>query len=156
MGISQQARSETSSSQGREDDEARVLDELTVFSRRVRSDAREVHPQLTYVEYFLLRVVQDHPGVLAGDVADTARIDKSTASRQLTALARRGLLQRTGTGGREGKPLELTAQGRRVTADAQSAQQSLVTERLADWSAADVAAFADLLSRYNEAEVRST
>ncbi|MFC6714604.1 MarR family winged helix-turn-helix transcriptional regulator [Branchiibius cervicis] len=136
-------------------DEARVLVELTVFSRRVRADARDVHPELSYVDFTLLRIVQDNPGVLAGDLADAARIDKSTASRQLSALVRRGLLERTGSGGREGKPLELTAQGRRITARAQEAQQALVAQRLADWSAADVAVFADLLARYNEADAPS-
>lgn len=142
--------------QDRVHDEARVLGELTVFSRRVRADARDVHPDLSYVDFTLLRIVQDNPGVLAGDLAEVARIDKSTASRQLTALVRRGLVERTGAGGREGKPLELTTEGRQVTARAQDAQQTLVAQRLADWSAHDVAAFADLLSRYNEAEVRST
>lgn len=136
-------------------DEARVLGELTVFSRRVRADAREVHPDLTYVDFTLLRIVQVNPGVLAGDLAEVARIDKSTASRQLTALVRRGLVQRTGAGGREGKPLELTTEGRQVTARAQQAQQALVADRLAEWSAQDVATFADLLARYNEGEVRS-
>lgn len=135
--------------------EARVLGELTVFSRRVRADARTVHPDLTYVDFTLLRIVQDNPGVLAGNLADVARIDKSTASRQLTALVRRGLVHRTGAGGREGKPLELTAEGRQVTGQAQQAQQDLVAERLADWSEQDVATFARLLARYNEGEVRS-
>lgn len=131
-------------------DEERVLAELTVFSRRVRGDAREVHPELSYVEFTLLRIVQDNPGVLAGDLAEAARIDKSTASRQLTSLVRRGLVQRTGTGGREGKPLALTGQGARMTAEAQAAQQAQVAERLAEWSPEDVATFADLLTRYNE------
>lgn len=129
-----------------------MLNGLTVFSRRVRADARDVHPDLTYVDFTLLRIVQDNPGVLAGDLAEAARIDKSTASRQLTSLVRRGLVRRTGTGGREGKPLELTEPGRRITAGAQSAQQAQVAERLADWSTQEVAAFADFLARYNDAE----
>lgn len=149
MGVAQQVRSETD---GRLENEARVLTELTVFSRRVRADAREVHPDLTYVDFTLLRIVQDNPGVLAGDLAEAARIDKSTASRQLTSLVRRGLVQRTGAGGREGKPLELTVQGRRMTAEAQAAQQAQVAERLAGWSASDVATFADFLARYNDAD----
>lgn len=154
MTTAAQPRSGTSR-QDRARDEARVLGELIAFSRRVRADARYVHPDLSYVDFTLLRIVADNPGVLAGDLADAARIDKSTASRQLTALVRRGLLQRTGTGGREGKPLELTAEGGRVAAEALAAQQATVAERLADWSASDVAVFADLLARYNEADVRS-
>lgn len=141
--------------QDRARNEARVLGELIAFSRRVRADARDVHPELSYVDFTLLRIVQAHPGVLAGDLADAARIDKSTASRQLTALVRRGLLQRSGSGGREGKPLELTAEGGRMTAEAQAAQQAMVTQRLADWSTSDVAVFAELLARYNQADVSS-
>lgn len=154
MATARQVRSRTPR-RARVSDEARVLNELTVFSRRVRADARDVHPELSYVDFTLLRIVQDNPGVLAGDLADAARIDKSTASRQLTALVRRGLLERTGSGGREGKPLELTAEGQRMTAQAQEAQQALVAQRLADWSAADVAVFADLLTRYNQADAPS-
>ena len=42
-----------------------------------------------------------------------------------------------------------------MAAEALAAQQATVAERLADWSASDVAVFADLLARYNEADVRS-
>ena len=72
-----------------------VGQELVTLSRRLRNGAREIYAEggLTFVEYSLLALISDSPGINAAALAKAASIDKSTASRQLAELRRRGLLR---------------------------------------------------------------
>ena len=74
-----------------------VGQELVTLSRRLRNGARDIYAEggLTFVEFSLLALISDNPGINAASLARAANIDKSTASRQLGELRRRGLLRRT-------------------------------------------------------------
>lgn len=128
----------------------RVHRGLSLFSRRVRGEAREVHPGMTYVDYSLLTIVAASPGMSSAEVAEAAHIDKSTASRQLNGLVDRGMLARETAGGRR-RPLHLTEAGMVALSDADRAQRRQIGERMRDWTPDDIATFADLLERYNSA-----
>ncbi|MFW0792765.1 MarR family transcriptional regulator [Gordonia sp. CPCC 205515] len=133
---------------GRGDDIERVHHGLSLFSRRVRGEAREVHPGMTYVDYSLLTIVRDRPGLSGAEVAEAACIDKSTASRQLAGLVERGMIERGEAAGRR-RPLHITGDGSRALATADAAQRSQIGDRLRDWTPQEIEAFADLLERYN-------
>ncbi|GEE02348.1 hypothetical protein nbrc107696_27940 [Gordonia spumicola] len=134
------------------DDLVTVERELTALSRRLRNGARGIYEAhgLTFTEYSLLRMVDDNPGVNAAELATAAMIDKSTASRQLGALRDRGLLDRVADGRTaRGRRLELTDAARTTLADIASASEAAIGALLHDWPPSDIAAFAELLHRYN-------
>jgi DNA-binding MarR family transcriptional regulator len=87
------------------------------------------------------------------DLATLYRLDKSTVSRQVGDLERRGLVTRSAdpAGGR-GQVLTVTAAGRALLREAAAARQAELAERVADWTDAELAAFASALQRYNVAE----
>ncbi|WP_336791667.1 MarR family winged helix-turn-helix transcriptional regulator [Gordonia malaquae] len=131
--------------------------ELTALSRRLRNGARGIYAAngLTFTEYSLLRMVDDRPGMNAAELASTAMIDKSTASRQLGALRDRGLLARAADGrSARGQRLELTDLARTTLSDIASASEAAISARLTDWPADDVATFAALLHRYNSSSTQ--
>jgi DNA-binding MarR family transcriptional regulator len=77
-------------------------------------------------------------------------LDKSTVSRQLDQLSNDGLLDRVGgRPGRRGDPLSLTAAGRRVLAADADRVRARVTCWLDDWKNEDIAAFTNLIARFN-------
>ena len=130
-----------------------VAHELVTLARRFRNGAREVYAsaELTFVEYSLLCIVADNPGISATAIAGTAHIDKSTASRQLGELRRRGFLTRKPEdAATRTQAIEITEAARDVLAQIQSRIATEITDRLRTWPKNDIDTFAALLSRYNE------
>lgn len=128
-----------------------ILRELQTFTRRLSRRWPSAVPNVTFVEVLLLRAIAGDEQPTVRSVAEELGIDKSTASRQVTALERRGFVTRAAIPGeRRAQALHLTAEGRRAMADADEVNLEAVTERLADWPAADVATFATLLRRFND------
>jgi DNA-binding MarR family transcriptional regulator len=105
---------------------------------------------LSVVDYTLLTQIDVTPGVRAADLAAHFCLDKSTLSRQLEQLISAGLLRRDGEQpGRRGYALALTPAGRQRLDAAAQAVRGRLAERLTDWDDRDIAAFAQLLSRFN-------
>jgi DNA-binding MarR family transcriptional regulator len=125
-----------------------VLGELGVVVRRANSVARRTYADLTIVEQSLLSHIGSNPGCRATDIASTFQLNRSTVSRQLAALHELGLVE-YGTDAARGQSLTLTASGHQRLADSHAVQGASLTERLADWSSADISAFAGMLARYN-------
>jgi DNA-binding MarR family transcriptional regulator len=124
--------------------------ELNVLARRVRSEAHRLHPELSFVAYTLLRHAHATGGCRAVDLAALYQLDKSTISRQVGDLERRGLLERAH--GDRGQLLRVTAAGRAELDAAASGQRAALTRRLEGWDAADLGAFAGYLERYNASD----
>ena len=124
---------------------------LTTLARRARDVGDNVHPGLSLVAYTLLTQVDATPGMRAADLAAHFCLDKSTLSRQLEQLIAAGLLRRDGERpGRRGYVLALTAAGRRHLDVAAQAVRCRLAERLAGWDDRDIAAFAQLVTRFND------
>lgn len=68
--------------------------EMTVFARRARASAGRMHPELSLVSYTLLGHLEERDGRRATDLAAHYALDKSTVSRQVSALERAGLIER--------------------------------------------------------------
>ena len=110
----------------------------------------ELHPSMSLVDYTLLTQLDVTPGMRAADLAAHFCLDKSTLSRQLEQLISAGLLGRDcEQPGRRGYALTLTAAGRERLDAAGHAVRDRLAERLADWDDGDIAAFAELVTRFN-------
>ncbi|AKU14883.1 MarR family winged helix-turn-helix transcriptional regulator [Luteipulveratus mongoliensis] len=126
--------------------------ELREVARRLRREWSERVPDITFAESTLLSAVDAHERATMVDVAQELQIDKSTASRQVAAIERRGLITRRALAGeRRAQLLELTPQGRKVLATASATWLESVGRRVEGWSDDEVDQFVDLLHRYNTA-----
>ncbi|MEU8618237.1 MarR family winged helix-turn-helix transcriptional regulator [Streptomyces sp. NPDC048623] len=126
--------------------------ELTAFARRARAAAARLHPELPLVSYTLLAHIDDRQGCRATDLAAHYLLDKSTVSRQVAALEKLGLVERRpDPADHRVQVLHPTDAGTRLLASTQASRLAAYEERLKDWSAEDLAAFAGYLLRYNAA-----
>lgn len=135
-----------------------ALDDALLRLRRVWSATRQgiVTEGDTPVEMSCLLVVEACArGVRAGrevtigDVARLADVTPSTASRLVDRAQAAGLLTRTASRVDSRRTaLYLTSAGAALQARANQARLDWLSERLADWSAADVAQLGALLHRF--------
>ncbi len=130
--------------------------ELALLFRRARSVtagvAAQVHPRLDAESYVLLLMVADAGRLRGMDVAERARLDKSTVSRQIAALVDLDLLERVPDpdDGRA-RLIQLSAQGRRCLARVQDQGSERLRAVFASWPTHDLQEFARLLGRLNGA-----
>ena len=130
--------------------------EVGVLIRRVRrvigERARAVHPDLLPASYLMLSYVREHGPLRASAMCAVFDIDKGAISRQVQHLIDLGLIDRAPdpVDGRA-TLLSASAEGvRRLEAVADERRQ-LLDERLAEWPADELRAFAVSLRRYNDA-----
>ncbi|MFJ9626829.1 MarR family winged helix-turn-helix transcriptional regulator [Streptomyces sp. NPDC091280] len=123
---------------------------MTTFARRARASAGRLHPELSLVSYTLLSHLEERDGRRATDLAAHYALDKSTVSRQVSALERAGLVERRpAPEDQRVQVLHLTDAGRRILAQVTENRQAAFRERLADWPEEDLRRFAGYLERYN-------
>ncbi|MET8978223.1 MarR family winged helix-turn-helix transcriptional regulator [Streptomyces sp. NPDC004539] len=123
---------------------------MTAFARRARASAGRLHPELTLVSYTLLGHLEESDGGRATDLAAHYGLDKSTISRQVTALERAGLIERRpDPADLRVHGLHLTDAGRRILAQVTESRRGAFRERLVGWEEADLERFAGYLVRYN-------
>ena len=124
--------------------------EMTVFARRARASAGRLHPELSLVSYTLLGHLEDSGGCRATDLAAHYALDKSTVSRQVTALERSGLIERRqDRTDHRVQVLHLTDAGRSILAQVTESRRAAFRERLDEWAEPDLERFAEYLVRYN-------
>ncbi|MEV3859156.1 MarR family winged helix-turn-helix transcriptional regulator [Streptomyces sp. NPDC050095] len=126
--------------------------ELTSFARRARATAARMHPELSLVSFTLLSHLDEQGGCRATDLAAHYALDKSTVSRQVSALERAGLvMRRVDPDDHRVQVLLPTEAGAQILAQVTVSRRQMFGERLADWSRDDLSRFAEYLVRYNEA-----
>ncbi|MCQ4208267.1 MarR family winged helix-turn-helix transcriptional regulator [Streptomyces longispororuber] len=126
--------------------------ELTSFARRARATAARMHPELSLVSFTLLSHLDEQGGCRATDLATHYALDKSTVSRQVSALERAGLVaRRVDPDDHRVQVLHPTAAGAEILAQVTVSRRQMFGERLADWAEDDLTRFARYLERYNEA-----
>ncbi|TDC32960.1 MarR family transcriptional regulator [Micromonospora sp. 15K316] len=133
-----------------------VEHELTALLRRGRAVswevAREVHQNLEPNAYGLLLWLRRYDSVRLTDLAGRLRIGKGTLSRQIRALEELGLVRRTpDPTDRRASQLSLTEEGQRRFDAARAARMDHIRRVLDSWPAQDVAEFARLLDKFNNA-----
>lgn len=130
--------------------------EVGVMIRRIRrivaERARTVHPDLQSSSYLMLSWLEQHGPQRASAMAEAFGIDKGAISRQVQHLVELGLVDRT-PDPQDGRASLVSATPAAVDglAEVSRAQRRWLDERLADWSAAELASFVDLFGRYNAA-----
>ncbi|WP_159085887.1 MarR family winged helix-turn-helix transcriptional regulator [Aeromicrobium chenweiae] len=124
-----------------------LLDQLSLYGRRARGAVEKVAPELSFAEYSLLGHVHATDGARAQELARVFGLDKSTVSRQLAGLMRRGLVERD-----KGRRVRVTSAGERLLRATRAALLDLLGDRVADWTLEERRTFADLMRRYNAAE----
>lgn len=140
---------------GRDTSVERIQREMTAFARRARATAARMHPELSLVSFTLLAHLEGRRGCRATDLAAYYLLDKSTVSRQLSALEDLGLVERrTDAEDHRVQVLHLTETGANVLRTAAASRLEAMRQRLADWDTADLDRFAGYLRAYNTADER--
>lgn len=140
----------------RNDDLRAIESEVASLIRRVKrvmgERAREVHPELHPMTYFLLTHLAVHGPMRGADLSDAFGMDKGGVSRQAQALVDMGLVERKpDPEDRRAVLLDASDEGRRRLEEMQRTRQDRFDERLADWTDEDLASFARRLAVYNRA-----
>ena len=130
--------------------------EIGVMVRRVRrvidERARSVHPDLQSSSYLMLGYLLDNGPLRASAMSTVFDVDKGAISRQVQHLVDLGLVDRTPDPD-DGRAtlISVSADGAGRFTDVVEHRRKWFDERLGDWSAEEILAFAATLSRYNDA-----
>ena len=132
--------------------------ELALLLRRARrlsaGIAAEVHPGLDASAYGMLVLLDEHGPVRAADIVGVLGLDKSTVSRQLSALSDLGLTERLpDPSDRRANLVRVTESGHDRLTRARGARLEHLRAFLYSWPEQDVSELARLLGRLNESTV---
>lgn len=147
---------ETSTTSTRYDDLRRIESEVATLIRRVKrvmgERAREVHPDLHPMTFFILTHLAKEGPMRGADLSDAFGMDKGGVSRQVQALVDLGLVERMpDPEDRRAILLDATAEGRRRLETMIRSRSDRFDERLSAWSDEELAGFSNQLAAYNRA-----
>jgi DNA-binding MarR family transcriptional regulator len=108
----------------------------------IRDTNRWLYANHSPASLFALALLDRNGPSRVSDLAEVARVDASVVSRQVSTLEQQGYVARTPdpADGRAHR-LSLTPAGAKVLEDGRERLVGVVTERLDDWSADDIATF---------------
>jgi DNA-binding MarR family transcriptional regulator len=140
----------------RYDDLRLIESEVGSLIRRVKrvmgERAREVHPDLHPMTYFILTHLAANGPMRGADLSGVFGMDKGGVSRQVQTLVDLGLVERKPDAeDRRAILLDATDEGRSRLAEVSRSRSDRFDERLSDWSDAELSAFAGQLAAYNAA-----
>lgn len=140
----------------RQDDLRAIESEVGTLIRRVKrvmgERAREVHPELHPMTFFMLTHLAANGPMRGADLSEVFDMDKGGVSRQVQALVDLGLVERRPDAeDRRAILLDATDDGRRRLEEMSRTRSDLFDQRLGDWSDAELSAFARQLAAYNVA-----
>jgi DNA-binding MarR family transcriptional regulator len=140
----------------RYDDLRRIEAEVGTLIRRVKrvmgERAREVHPDLHPMTYFLLTHLAKQGPMRAADLSDAFGMDKSGVSRQVQTLVDLGLVERRPAAeDRRAILLDASDEGRTRLETVARSRSDRFDQRLGAWSDDELSAFAAQLAAYNQA-----
>ncbi|WP_432395810.1 MarR family winged helix-turn-helix transcriptional regulator [Pseudarthrobacter sp. L19] len=133
---------------------AEVEHQLSLLWRRARSVSqrlsREVHPDMEPAAYGLLSVLRTRGPIRLTELAAWLGVGKPSVSRQVAFLEGLGLVSKAADplDGRA-QAISLTALGEEKMHLVQDARREVFRDRLAEWPAGDLAAFAGYMARLN-------
>ena len=120
---------------------------------RSRSD---IYIDLDPSEYLLLRTLAHTGPADIGTLAGALGLDPSTAGRQVTAMLRKGLVDRTAApADRRRVVVTATDTGRRLLHATSRRRRELFARLLAGWSDDDLHMFGAMVTRFNQAVARA-
>ncbi len=131
-----------------------VEHQLSLLWRRARSMSqrlsRQVHPEMEPAAYGLLSVLRTKGPIRLTELASCIGVGKPSVSRQVAFLEGLGLVakQADPLDGRA-QAISLTAEGEEKMHLVQDARREVFRERLAEWPAEELEAFAGYMARLN-------
>jgi len=151
---------QTNSGHTRPESRSTALDhletEMAVLARRLENASRRsaTHRRLDRAGYLLARTIDSNGPTSVNQLAQLLGLDGSTVTRQVTALADRGFVDRR-RDPNDGRAIvvSLTGSGRREMKSVRVARMGRLAQSVAEWSPTDVATLADLLERLNDSLV---
>lgn len=150
MSTSTTTREATSRQQDLRAIESEVGSLIRRVKRVIGERAREVHPELHPMTYFILTHLATHGPLRGADLSDAFGMDKGGVSRQVQALVDLGLVERKpDPEDRRAILLDASDEGRSRLDEMSRQRRDRFDERLADWSDEDLATFARQLAAYN-------
>jgi len=127
---------------------------FAVFTRRIEQAARrsDLHGEMDRAGYLLARTLDRQGPASVNDLADQLGLDASTVTRQLSALEKRGFVERAvDPDDRRARILQLTTAGRRTMRSVRAARRHRIDALMADWPADDVETLGRLMTKINDA-----
>ncbi len=139
----------------RNDDLRSIEAEVGTLIRRVKrvmgERAREVHPELHPMTYFMLTHLATHGPLRGADLADAFGMDKGGVSRQVQSLVDLGLVERKpAPEDRRAILLDATDEGRERLDAMSRSRRDRFDGRLAEWTDEELSSFASRLAAYNQ------
>ena len=146
----------STSTRTRYDDLRSIETEVGTLIRRVKrvmgERAREIHPDLHPITYFILTHLAMHGPLRGADLADAFGMDKGGVSRQVQTLVDLGLVERQpNPEDRRAILLDATEEGRERLRTVARNRSDRFDQRLAHWSDTELSTFARQLASYNRA-----
>ena len=146
----------TTSSRTRYDDLRSIETEVGTLIRRVKrvmgERAREIHPDLHPITYFILTHLAASGPLRGADLSDAFGMDKGGVSRQVQALVDLGLVERQpDPEDRRAILLDATAEGRERLSAVRRHRRDRFDARLSGWTDEELTTFAARLAAYNQA-----
>ena len=148
--------SKTGTTSTRYDDLRRIESEVATLIRRVKrvmgERAREVHPDLHPMTFFILTHLAKEGPLRGADLSDAFGMDTGGVSRQVQALVDLGLVERMpNPEDRRAILLDATAEGRQRLETMIRSRSDRFDQRLSAWSDEELAGFSNQLAAYNRA-----
>ena len=146
----------STSTRTRYDDLRSIETEVGTLIRRVKrvmgERAREIHPDLHPITYFILTHLAMHGPLRGADLSDAFGMDKGGVSRQVQTLVDLGLVERQpNPEDRRAILLDATEEGRERLRTVARNRSDRFDQRLAHWSDTELSTFARQLASYNRA-----
>jgi DNA-binding MarR family transcriptional regulator len=146
----------TATTRTRYDDLRSIETEVGTLIRRVKrvmgERAREIHPDLHPITYFILTHLAMHGPLRGADLSDAFGMDKGGVSRQVQTLVDLGLVERQpNPEDRRAILLDATEEGRERLRTVARNRSDRFDERLAHWSDTELSTFSRQLASYNRA-----
>jgi DNA-binding MarR family transcriptional regulator len=126
--------------------------EMMVLGRHVHMGApsKRTSANLERSAYILLSRLQGEGPMSIGQLSEAVGLNASTLNRQTAALVAAGLAERIpDADGGMARKFRITPEGNRRLDEARTELVAGLDKVLTDWPAADIAAFADYLKRFN-------
>jgi len=133
---------------------AAVERQLSLLWRRARSISqrlsREVHPEMEPAAYGLLSVLRTKGPIRLTELASVLGVGKPSVSRQVAFLEGLGLVSKEADPrDRRAQAISLSAKGEAKMHLVQDARREVFRERLAEWPAGELEAFAGYMAKLN-------
>jgi len=127
-------------------------DEITLLARTLEAVQRKRAYPLDRAAYLLLRLIEGQGPQPVGAIARLLLLDDSTATRQVAAMAKAGLLRkRRNPADARSSVVEATARGLAAAAEMRARRLTRIDAMLDGWSEAERRAAAEIVGKLNAA-----